>query len=144
VNLRTLTLPPWTAPVLVLLSAVVALFLFFVLWAGLNWSWTQLLDHVVSPRVMGPPCQRLANTPERLTGYTKQSTSRSGRSWPARCHFGERQVVVDEWTWRKEFKTREFGLFLLDGALLLVCLAAAIIGIVKLSMLARRAFTPRP
>jgi hypothetical protein len=136
------TLPRWTAPVLVLLSLPVGLLTFFVLWAGLNWSWTQLFTAIVTPRVMEPPCQRLAHTTDRLTGYAKRATGRSGRLLQrASCQFGVRQVVVDEGTWAQAFQTRELGLFLLDGALLFVCLGGAILGTVQLGILTIRGWT---
>lgn len=136
------TLPRWTAPVLVLLGLPVGLLLFFVLWAGLNWSWTQLFDAVVVPGVMEPPCQRLAQTADRLTGYAKRATGRRGQLLQrARCQFGVRQVMVDEATWDKEFHTPELGLFLLDGGLLCVCLVGAILGTVQLGILAIRGWT---
>jgi hypothetical protein len=54
---------------------------------------------------------------------------------------GVRQVVVDEEIWAQVFQPWELGLFLLDGALLCVCLGSAILGTVQLGVLARRGWT---
>jgi hypothetical protein len=135
----TVTLPRWTTPVLVLLGVPGGLLFCWVLWAGLTWSWTQLFTALVAPCVMEPPCQRLADTTARLTGYTQRATGRSGQMIRrAKCQFGARQIVVDDSTWEQAFQARELGLFLLDGALLVVCLGGAIISTIQLGILAMR------
>jgi hypothetical protein len=106
-------LPGWAMLVQVLLSFLVGGVLFVVLWAGLNFVFGTALDTAIGAFFMEQPCQRLAGTTERLTGYTPGRASRGTRSTPSVCHFGSRSVVVAGPTDALGFPEREFQLIVI-------------------------------
>jgi hypothetical protein len=133
--------PGWLVLLKILLGFVTGGVIFVLLWAGLNWSWATVLETTIAPAVFEEPCQRLTGAADRLTRFSKRSTSRTGRLIQrAICHFGERATPVNEATWSKEFEAREFGVFLLEGAGLFACIFGAILGTVALMIRAGRAW----
>jgi len=120
----------WADLLKFLVAIPITVGVFFVVWALLNVGWTALLQRHITPAVFAEPCQRLAATSAELTGYIKRETSRRGKLLRfARCHFGEREVVVYDPVWSREFSSREFWLLLVvDGIGLVVCLSCALAG----------------
>lgn len=128
----------WLILLRMLLGMVIGGLLFVLLWAGLNFGFGTSLDGPIGALVMEQPCQRLARTSERLTGYTPGKASRNGRSSPSVCHFSSRSVTVVGQTDDIGFASRE-GLLILGGLVGYgVCFVLAILGAVFLVRSGRR------
>ncbi|MEQ1773598.1 MAG: hypothetical protein ABL891_07425 [Burkholderiales bacterium] len=113
--------------------------LFILLWAGLNFGFGTLLDGPIGAFVMEPPCQRLARTNERLTGYSPGKAGGGGRATsPSVCYFGSRAVKVAGQTDGLGFTARE-GLLIVGGLVgYMLCFITALVGAVYLVGLGRR------
>jgi hypothetical protein len=115
---------------------------FVLLWAGLNVAWGTVLDVAIGPTLVAEPCQRLAKTVEWPTAYTKLQVSRTGRIIQhARCHFGDREVLVNDSTWDREFYWPETVLLFVGLGGYLACIFGAILGTVALASLVRNGWT---
>lgn len=115
-----------------LLGLLIGGVLFVLLWAGLNFAFGTALDGPIGAFVMEQPCQRFANTRERLTGYSPGTASRGRRSTPSVCHFGSRPVSVVGLTDAMGFTSRE-GVLIAGGLVGYgVCFVVALLGAVYL------------
>lgn len=118
---------------------------FVLLWAGLNVAWGTTLDVAIAPALVAAPCQRLANTVEWPTAFTKLRLSRTGRlAQRASCHFGDRMVLVDDATWDREFYWPETVLLFVGLGGYLVAIFGAILGTVALVLLTGRGWARLP
>jgi hypothetical protein len=131
--------PGWFILVRMLLGFLFGGVLFVLLWAVLNFSFGTLLDGPIGAFIMEPPCQRLARTSERLTGYAPGKAGGGGRAIsPSVCYFGSRRVTVVGQTDGLGFTQRE-GLLIAGGLFgYLACFIAALVSAVYLVALCRR------
>lgn len=131
--------PGWLILVRMLLGLLIGGVLFILLWASLNFGFGTMLDGPIGAFIMEPPCQRLAQTSERLTGYSPGTAGSGGRAnSPSVCYFGSRRVMVAGQTDGLGFTQRE-GLLIAGGLLgYLLCFIAALVGAAYLVALCRR------
>ena len=109
-------------PIGCLLSFVVASLLFVPLWAGVNVAFGTVLEGPIAVFLMEPPCQRLAQTTEPLSGYAVKGGWK--RTAPSVCRFASRTVHV---TKSEGFAGREF-VYLMTGLIgYFVCFAGALV-----------------
>jgi hypothetical protein len=122
-----------------MVNLLVGSVLFILLWAGVNFGFGTLLDGPIGAFVMEQPCQRLAHTNERLTGYSPGKAGGGGRAIsPSVCYFGSRRVIVAGQTDGLGFTQRE-GLLIVGGLVgYLLCFISALVGAVYLVGLGRR------
>ena len=131
--------PGWLILVRMLLGFLIGGVLFILLWAGLNFGFGTMLDGPIGAFIMEPPCQRLARTSERLTGYSPGKAGGGGRAnSPSVCYFGARRVIVAGQTDGLGFTQRE-GLLIAGGLVgYSLCFIIALVGAVYLVALCRR------
>lgn len=116
-----------------LLSFVVAGLLFVPLWAGVNVAFASVLEGPIAVFLMEPPCQRLAQTTEPLSGYAVKGGWK--RTAPSVCHFASRTVHV---TKSDGFAGREF-VYLMTGLVgYFVCFAGALVLTIYLVLTGQR------
>ena len=129
----------WLILVRMLLGFFIGGVLFILLWAGLNFGFGTALDGPIGAFIMEPPCQRLARTNERLTGYSPGKAGGGGRAIsPSVCYFGSRRITVTGQTDGLGFTQRE-GLLIAGGLVgYAVCFILAAVGAVYLVGLCRR------
>ena len=105
-------------------SWIVGCVLFVPAWAGLNFAFGTALDGPIGAFVMETPCQRLANTTERLHHY-KLSGGKS-RVSSSVCHFASGPIRVDGPTDGLGFKGRELVYLVIGFAGYAACFAGAL------------------
>ena len=97
-----------------------------------NYGFGTALDGPIAAFIMEKPCQRLAGTSERLTGYALGTGGKGRPSRPSVCHFGARRVVVGGRIDALGFQWREFQLIVLGLLGYALCFVSAGVGTVYL------------
>jgi hypothetical protein len=122
----------------VLLGLLTGTLVFVLLWAGLNFVFGTALDTTLGAFFMEAPCQQLAGTDERLTGYTPgRGGARGGRTSASVCHFGDRPVAVIGRTDALGFQWREFLLLATGLVGYALCFVTALVSTIVLLLRAR-------